>query len=119
MSFKGLLIHRCDLVQRNVVTGTDDYGREIYGEAVIPGVKCRADQLRSRASRDESGVDFIVENVVFFGPEIKITEDMTINNILDAEDNPVLDGEFRINNIFTVYGRVFLHHYEVTLQRVD
>jgi hypothetical protein len=119
MSFSSLLIHECDLIQKNVVVGQDEYGRDIYGESVIPGIRCRADQLRTSSSRDEYGVDFIVENVVFFGPDVQIIEDMTVNNIKDLRGNLVLDGSFIIKDIFTVYGRVFLHHYEVTLQRTD
>jgi hypothetical protein len=117
VSFKSLLIHRCDLVQRNVVTGTDDYGRDIYGESVIPGVPCRADQLRARSSRDPYGTDFIVENVVYFPPDHKVTKEMSVNNIVDMDGNPVLEGSFSIENLATVYGRIRIHHYEVSLQR--
>lgn len=119
MSFRSLLIHHCDLIQRNVVTGTDDYGRDIYGESIIPGVSCRADKMRASTSRDEYGVDFIIDNVVFFAADIPIQEDMTINNIRDMEGKSVLTGSFGIKEINTIYGRKFLHHYEVTLQRVN
>lgn len=119
MSFSGMLVHRCDLVQQGTVIGTDDYGRDIYGESIVPGVKCRADQLRMRSSTDERGLDFILENVIFFSADTPIKEDMTISNVVGIDGNPVLTGLFRIESINTVYSRVRLHHYEVTIQRND
>lgn len=117
MRFERHLIHRCTLVKPGQVIGQDPYGRDIYGNVSIPNVICRLDQMRKRVSTDERGTDFIVENVLFLAASQAIEPIMKVQDIKDLQGNIVSSGIFSIQNINPAYGRVRLHHYEVTLQK--
>jgi hypothetical protein len=119
MIFERNLVHRCTLVKPGVEVGKDPYGRPIYEDVEIANVACRADQIRRRVSSDESGVDYILENMLFFSAQTELTESMKIKQIQDDTRHPVLSGTFGIQNIRPIYGRIRLHHYEVILQGSD
>jgi len=117
--FERLLVHRCTLEITGEVIGRDEYGRDIIGTELIENVPCRADQIRERSSTDEYGTDYILDYMMFFSKDTKITMDAIIRDIVDLEGNPVLPGTFTPKSMMPFYRRTKLHHYEVTLQRTD
>lgn len=117
-TFRRLLIHRCTLITPGQVIGEDEYGQDIVSDVVDRGVACRVDQIRQRPSRDETGTDIILTNVLFLPSEVVVSPEMRIENILDKKGIPVLMGAFAVENILPIYDREKLHHYEVSLQRV-
>lgn len=117
MRFDRLLIHRCTLVKHGQVTGQDPYGRDIIEDVPIENVPCRLDQLQKRVSTDERGTDFITENVLFLSASQQVEPSMKVHSIKDLRGNDVVPGIFGIQNIKPIYGRIRLHHYEVTLQK--
>ncbi|KAB2328934.1 hypothetical protein F7731_23565 [Cytobacillus depressus] len=118
MRIRTLLIHRCSLLTQGQVTGQDPYGRDIIEKVEIVNVPCRFDQIRQRAAANETGTDFLFENIFYFdaNPEISLVEEIT--NVTDKEGNPVLPGSFSVVNIVPVYGIKKLHHYEVAVKRM-
>lgn len=117
MRFERRLIHRCTLVKPGQVIGQDPYGRDIYGDVPIENVSCRLDQMRKQVSVDGYGIDYIVENVLFLTASQAIEPSMKVQDIKDLQGNIVAAGVFSIQKINPAYGRVRLHHYEVTLQK--
>lgn len=118
MRFRTLLIHRCTLLTQGTIIGQDDYGRDIIGSGEIPDVPCRFDRIRQRAAADETGTDFIYDNILYFDKEFSITLESKIQDIKDKEGNPILLGSFSVLDILPIYDRSKLHHYEVTVQRM-
>ncbi|MDP1383038.1 hypothetical protein Q8G31_23870 [Priestia megaterium] len=117
MRFERILTHRCTIVLAGQRIGETGYGKPIYGELPIENVPCRADQIRRRASVDQYGVDFIIENILFLGPDRQIPSGAKIKDIQDLQGNSVLEGVYSPENIKPVYSKVRLHHYEITLQK--
>lgn len=97
--------------------GQDPYGRDIVEDVRIENVPCRLDQVKKRVSVDERGVDFIVEDILFLPASQIVEPNMKVQDIKDLHGNNVAPGVFSIQNISPAYGRVRLHHYEVTLQK--
>ncbi|MFS8601171.1 hypothetical protein LRO89_00970 [Priestia megaterium] len=117
MRFERILTHRCTIVLTGQKIGETGYGKPIYGELPIENVPCRADQIRRRASVDQYGVDFIIENILFLGPDRQIPSGAKIKDIQDLQGNVVLEGMYSPQNAKPVYSKVRLHHYEITLQK--
>lgn len=117
MIFEKHLIHRCSISVPGDSGETDPYGRPIDESTILANVHCRSDQIRSRESRDESGVDTILTNALFFGPGTVLTQEMKVMDIQDKEGSIILPGTFAITGVFAVYGRRSLHHFEVTLRK--
>ncbi|MEB4856091.1 hypothetical protein [Priestia megaterium] len=117
MRFERILTHRCTIVLIGQKIGETEYGKPIYGELPIGNVPCRADQIKRRASVDQYGVDFIIENILFVGPDQQIPGDAKIKDIQDLQGNTVLEGMYSPKNVKPVYSKVRLHHYEITLQK--
>lgn len=119
MRIRNLLIHRATLLIPGLENGTDEYNRPIYTEPTTRQIKCRLDQLRTRASTDEEGTDFIMSYFLYVGPDEKIDIGMKIFNVIDTTGNVVADGTFTIENVHASYGMRKLHHYELQLSRGD
>ncbi|MDU9695150.1 hypothetical protein O0Q50_28540 [Priestia aryabhattai] len=117
MRFERILSHRCTIILTGQKIGETEYGKPIYGELPIENVPCRADQIRRKASVDQYGVDFIIENILFVGPDQQIPSDAKIKHIQDLQGNVVLEGVYSPQNVKPVYSKVRLHHYEITLQK--
>ncbi|MCU7712473.1 YqbH/XkdH family protein [Priestia sp. JV24] len=117
MRFERILTHRCTIVLTGQKIGETEYGKPIYRDVPIGNVPCRADQIRRKASVDQYGVDFIIENILFVGPDKQIPSDAKIKDIRDLKDRPVLDGVYTVEKAQPIYSKVRLHHYEVTLQK--
>ncbi|MEK4721515.1 putative minor capsid protein [Priestia sp. FSL W8-0524] len=117
MRFERILTHRCTIVLTGQKIGETEYGKPIYSDVPIGNVPCRADQIRRKASVDQYGVDFIIENILFVGPDKQIPSDAKIKDIRDLKDRPVLDGVYTVEKAQPIYSKVRLHHYEVTLQK--
>lgn len=117
MRFRSLLIHRCSLLTIMNTGETDDYGRDIVSRIEQINVPCRFDQIRERAVSDETGTDFILENVLYFDQDHDITMETEFLNITDKKGNPVIQGSFSVINIMPIYDRSKLHHYEVAVKR--
>jgi len=117
MRFERILTHRCTIVLTGQKIGETEYGKPIYMDVPIENVPCRADQIRRKASVDQYGVDFIIENILFVGPDRKIPSDAKIKDIQDLQGNVVLEGVHTPENVKPVYSKVRLHHYEITLQK--
>jgi hypothetical protein len=119
MRFEKILIHRCMLILPGQVVGKDQYNRDILEDVPIYGVPCRCDQIKRRLSNDAYGVDIIVENILFLSASQQIADSLMVKDIMDKEGNMILPGVFSADNINPIYGRVRLHHYEVTLKKVS
>jgi Minor capsid protein len=117
MRFERILTHRCTIVLTGQKIGETEYGKPIYMDVPIENVPCRADQIRRKASVDQYGVDFIIENILFVGPDQQTPSDAKIKDIRDLKDRPVLDGVYTVEKAQPIYSKVRLHHYEITLQK--
>lgn len=116
--FKKLLIHRCTLINSGEVIGTDDYGRDIVGEAKEENVPCRFDEIQQKIGFDESGIDFIFENALFFDKDVKISLDTKIRDIKDPFGMIIMEGEHRIERLTPIYDSKRLHHWEAVIQKI-
>ncbi|PEE43841.1 hypothetical protein COM71_24310 [Priestia megaterium] len=117
MRFERNLIHRCALVLTGQKIGETEYGKPIYGELSVEDVPCRAEQITRRVSRDQYGVDFITENILFLGADQQIPSNTKVRDIRDLKDRSVLEGIYTVEKARPIYSRVRLHHYEITLQK--
>lgn len=117
--FERLLTHRCTLILKGKVTGQDAYGRDVVEDIEHPETPCRADRIRESKSRDETGVDYVLDYMLFFSANLQehVSLDMAVKDVVDEEGNPVLPGDFSIESFIPVYRRKALHHYEATLVR--
>ncbi|MFD1423423.1 hypothetical protein ACFQ4J_06660 [Laceyella tengchongensis] len=115
MRFEMNLIHRCTLVRPGQKTGIDSYGRPIYEEMLKPDVPCRVDQFQHEVARDEFGLEYAVESVLFLSPFHILNESMKVRDIKDQEGRIILPGLFLCHKIMPVFDRKGLHHYEVLL----
>lgn len=118
MRFRTLLVHRCSLLTILNSGGTDEYGRDIINRVESMNVPCRFDQIRQRAVSDETGTDFLYDNVLYFDKDQEITLETEIHDIRDKEGNQVLPGSFSILSILPIYDRSKMHHWEVTVRRM-
>lgn len=117
MKFSTWLIHRCTVIHQNQKVGEDDYGQDIYENTEVENVPCRFDQLKSSRSSGETGTDYITSYVLFLDAETNISLDMKFQNIKDKEGNTVIPGEFIATEVFPMYGKKKLHHFEVNLKQ--
>jgi len=117
MKFSTWLIHRCTIVHQNQKVGEDDYGQDIYENTIVENVPCRFDQLKTSRSPGETGTDYITSYVLFLDAETNISLDMKFQNIKDKEGNTVIPGEFIATEVFPMYGKRKLHHFEVNLKQ--
>ncbi|MEH7485550.1 hypothetical protein [Priestia megaterium] len=117
MRFERILTHRCTIVLTGQKIGETEYGKPIYGELPAEDVPCRAEQITRRISRDQYGVDFITENILFLGADQQIPSNTKVRDIRDLKDRPVLEGIYTVEKAQPIYSRVSLHHYEITLQK--
>lgn len=108
--------HRCTMIiPDGVVIGQDPYGKDITEDKEIKKVPCRVDQIRKRTSRDEYGIDYITQNLLYLGKDKKVDNDSRFKDFVDREGNAVIKGEYRVEEILPAYKRRSLNHYEVTL----
>jgi len=117
MSFRSLMIHRCTIIMPGQVVGKDDYNRDIIEDVPVFDVKCRSTQNKRRVSRDQYGVDYITEDVLFLLPSENIEKGMKIKDVVDKHNKPVLQGTYTIEEHKPLYGKVRLHHYELVLKK--
>lgn len=116
MRIKRFFEHQCTLVNPGDVIDQDPYGRDIYSDDDIQEeVPCRVDQIRKRATQDEYGTDYVTQNMVFMAPETNVTNNSRIRDLVDGEGNPIITGEYKVQNVIPVYRRKRKHHYEVSL----
>jgi len=117
MRFERNLIHRCTLVLPKQKIGETEYGKPIYRDLPVKNVPCRSTEIKRIVSRDQYGVNFITENILFLSASQDVEEEMKVKDITDRDGKPVLMGTYRTEECKPIYGRVRLHHYEVTLQK--
>ncbi|MDA4083845.1 putative minor capsid protein [Bacillus cereus] len=117
MRFEGLLIHQCTFIKQNVVIGQDDYGRDIYGEEQIKGIKCRFDKLEKRVTKNDNSIDTIIQPVLYLAASQEISETVKIKDIADQNGISLLPGIYEIQKLTPVYGKIRVHHYEVELKK--
>jgi len=119
MRINHTLIHRATIRVPGEQTGKDAYGRPIYSSPTTREIKCRLDQLQVRTSIDAQGQDVIYSYILYVGPDEELNPNLKVLNVVDEQGISVIFGEFSILNIYPVYGRRNLHHYELQLSRGD
>jgi hypothetical protein len=117
MRFEMNLIHRCTLVRPGQKTGVDPYGRPLYEEVLKPDIPCRVDQLQHEVARDEFGLEYTTEYILFLSPYHVLNESMRARDIKDRDGRIILPGIFLFQKTNPVFDRKGLHHYEVLLAK--